>query len=389
MNNENFNGLGIVNTKNDSCTVGTPLSTDQFANVKKDDRLIETDSTIFTDVGVFSEYIRNWFMKTGVVNISEVTDVCVCENSQYSFGVTMLSDASRCTYIVVPTLSADRTVEVVNRLKASATKPNNVVVCISYGFIPDDMKRLCHSIGIQIIDNNEIYDINGAICSTMPYLGVGNRLHNKLAKELNAVYKVANKQQDTFQDDIKSIGSDFVNSFKEGFGQLKESLFSAIGIGDTLANKTPKAIEGGNTPNIPASFTPNTPNTSNTMSTPEFGTDITPGTMAGPELEYDERRCGDDIVTPGTLDKPEIAGGNVIHVQGVVLDKAEEVSETTGVSLEKAEDVQVTGVNLNKEPEVVEDTTGVSLEKTSETMFNTEEQTCTEESTGVSLSKTE
>ena len=358
-------GLGNINTRNDSCTVGTPLQSNDFVTVKADNRLLSNDISQFSSTEQFGNYLIDWFQKTGVVEITEVDTTTKQLVGGYSaFGAVLEPDVNT-RYCIVGCLTIDNVRNLISSIDRSTIMPNSRIVAICFADAIQMEKNKAKKINMEIIGNETIREINSAITSSLPYIASNNSFGYKIASTLNGKYRADNRGNfGGIANNLSSASGSIVNSFKEGFTQLKDSVVGAVnslggvkkqlGLGTSENSNNAIPQIGGNEeitkeqetiqrvtqneqiimPKTMANIEPEVM-TSEQSIEPEvtiekpsedvpYGTDLTPGTLDGPKADLTKQMIGEDIVTPGTLEKEN----------ETEYEKVEETFETTGVVVE-------------------------------------------------------
>ena len=348
-------GLGILNTKNDSATVGSPLQT-VTNSVNIDTRLIDLSMALSQSDG-FAKYVRSWAENTGVATL------CDCEQSVMSipgvFGLKLLSEETA-VYNIIPCDNIEVARQIYQTLTSgSNTHTHKCVLVCPYTFEFNDIRK-GSSLGVELLGYNEAQEINSAITSSMPYLAVGSTFVHKICKSLNSVYSkhnsdmALNRVKEAFTGDVGGDGG-IIGSFKQGFGQLKSSVLGALGSKSDIntSEKEKLILPEMNNENQYNGNEGVTIEQTPSFDVPNYGTNITAGTMGGDERIPSPAESGEDIVTCGTMSKNE----NEIYVAG------EEVSTPVNVNIEKIAEAEVVE-QVNSV--AVENTVTVSLDKTAE-----------------------
>ena len=325
-----LDGLGIINTKNDSATVGSPLQS-ATGGINADTRLLDLGLTV-SQTDEFTEYVKNWAGNTGVAQLYN------CEpslaNVGGAFGLKLDCDES-IVYNIVPCADSELAKQIYQSLTSGEHTQKCVLVC-PHTFEYNDIRKGL-SLGVELLGYNEAQEINSAITSPVTYLAVGESFVHKISKALNSIYckhnseMAMNRVKETFTGDGNGTGG-IAEALKQGFDQLKSSVLGAVGNKSDFYIQQKEKIR---LPDITSSETNGvTIEQEENFSVPEYGTNITAGTMGGDEYTPSLAESGEDIVTCGTLSRDE----NTIYTTG---EEVESTDNTVHVNIEKTEDTEV------------------------------------------------
>lgn len=342
---QGLEGLGNINTKNDSCTITSPLMTSESLTFVEDQRLLSNDKERFKDLSEYVDYLYTWLQNSGVVDISNgITD-------WYGFKAiqaVVINDREKQKYMVVGCITLENIQQLILNIENSNPKPSIPTVAICFYDSMYAESQRAKAIDMEVVGNESIREINGAITSSLPYLSIGKRFENKLAKALNDKYRSDNTAVvTTFTSELTETGNSIISSFKEGLNQLTSSVQSAVGIcQSTIRNKGLTSTEKEKL-QLTDQLKDSIDVRQEGMVTPEVIIEksgdtttenrATPGTLDGPSVILTKQQTGEDIVTPGTMDKinqttyEPAEQGFVVNTTAVVRDSDEKIV----VSLDK------------------------------------------------------
>ena len=345
-------GLGNINTRNDSCTITGPLESSTNGQVFiEDKRLLADGSVMFETSEQYTEYLASWLKGTGVANTDETTI------DWYGFkGIkaSVIGDKQNQVYVVVGSLTLENLRQLIVNMEAYNPKHNVSTVAVCFCDLTQAETARAKALDIEITGNEGIREINNAITSRLPYLSLSDKFENKLAKALNNKYRQSNESitpntvTSSFGfNGLSELGKSVTDAFKEGFNQLKGSVTSAVAAVAPLKhnNNTQCLTQGNNTQAI-ESIEGASQESVYANGEPEViiedkneikNTDteiVTPGTLDKPTTNLTKQMVGQDIVTPGTMDKEyqttyeKADQGFVVDTQGEVVENNDKVSLT-------------------------------------------------------------
>lgn len=362
---QGLEGLGNINKVNESCTITSPLMTNSGTTFVEDKRLLVAELEKFGSADEYTNYLYEWLQRSGVVDVSNgITD-------WYGFKAiqtVVVNDRENQKYMVVGCVTIENVQKIIVTIENSSPKPSipTVAICFSDSLYAESSRG--KAIDVEVMGNEAIREINSAITSTLPYISVGKRFENKIAKALNAKYKSTNGNcTNNITSDLSDAGNSIVSSFKEGINQLAGSIQGAIGfVQTTVKNKSLASIEkeilqlpeNGATEGVVTGVPVDNAMTSQEgvvmsevsiekQEQAEPENRATPGTMDGPSVILTKQQTGEDIVTPGTMDKVDqteyepAEQGFIVETTAEVQDSSSDISSDINseknivVSLEK------------------------------------------------------
>lgn len=347
---QGLEGLGNINTKNDSCTITSPLMTSECSTFVEDKRLLSNDKERFKNLSEYADYLYTWLQNSGVVDVSNgITD-------WYGFKAiqtVVINDRENQKYMVVGCITLENVQQLILNIENSSPKPSIPTVAICFYDSMYAESQRAKAIDMEVVGNESIREINGAITSSLPYLSIGKRFENKLAKALNDKYRSDNTAVvTTFTSELTETGNSIISSFKEGLNQLVSSVQGAVGICQSVVQNKGLPNTEKEKLKLPDSQVVDKPKDSisveqDNMMVPEVVIEksedtitenrATPGTLDGQSVILNKQQTGEDIVTPGTMDKinqttyEPAEQGFVVDTTAVVRDSEEKIV----VSLDK------------------------------------------------------
>lgn len=242
LNNQQPNGLeglGVINTNNASATIdSSSLTVEKYDT---DVRKFSTDGNKFTSIESFYEYLQNYLNNTGIVSVSPVADE-IKQQLNFSFIFyaqfnTMADNTSvENGFCIFACPSLENVKSIINLLQnSSVSNIPNKRVAIGYFNYDNNIKSMAKQVNLDLMGYQDILDLNNAIDSgdkKLPYMNIGNSFEIILAKQLNHKYSsMSTGQTSQYTQQLSGLGHNLGESFKEGFSQLKQSIF---GLGKDL-----------------------------------------------------------------------------------------------------------------------------------------------------------
>ena len=156
IGNQGLDGLGVVNENNPNGNMQSPASFIDKADT--DVRKLATFMDRFTDNSQYVEYLKDWFTKTDLFNVS-TDDVCI-------------KLQSRLNNIVYNVFGCNSQNEV-DKVLSNPMSNGDTAIIIGYINFNDNEIRASKQYAIQLIGIEEILEINHAIelaNSGLPYV---------------------------------------------------------------------------------------------------------------------------------------------------------------------------------------------------------------------------
>lgn len=338
MQNNGVEGLGVLNENKAVTCVETPNGF--LSKRDTDSRKLVTDFSRFTSLDKFNEYLKNWFIGTGLFNVSEVNANIKAQLNFSSIFYTMWISNNGNTsdnncFCIVSCLNLDNVQTILSLLEGSNNPiiPNKAVL-IYYGNDSNNIKDRAKKLGVELIGTEEMYDINNAIDNAdkgLPYMSTnGSKFSVTIANKLNHLYKTKSIKENvsnSAMNTANTVGGSLAAAFTEGLEQLKSGVNSLI---NSIKSSTQnQQVQQGQVAN-------QVPN--------EIQTPVQPNSM---EQE--------SVVTSGYIEAVEPIEQTGEPIPVVSLEKAEphhleeqsKSTPTSTVSLSKSEHKE-SGVSLNK-----------------------------------------
>lgn len=240
--NNGLEGLGNINTINDKANVNSPYSF--LVKTDTDSRKLVTDGNKFLSDEQYGEYLKNWFDSTGIFDTKRVVkDELQSDEVSFIFYAQLkkefVNTPAENVFCIYAFHSLENVKSTLKLLKTTGSTINSVHSVVMGCFHCDEETRLeLKQLGFDITGLDEIYEINQAIdngLNRLSYCGVNyNKFHTKLAAWLNMKY---NKEctdstvgiiSNNIKNEAQSLGNDISTSFKEGFGQMRDSVGSVL-----------------------------------------------------------------------------------------------------------------------------------------------------------------
>lgn len=175
-----LSSLGNINLNNSNDNIS--ISNRQC---NRDERMLETDTSVFNTSEEYTGYIGKWIANTGLF-----TDIQIDNFVRAS----LVSKEQTSNYIIVGILSVTELGDTLERVRQSLVNgEQREIVIMSYNNYMNEQLKNINMLGVQLVGINEILEINHAIelgLRNLPYVAFNRILFvNKLAYELNKKYK--------------------------------------------------------------------------------------------------------------------------------------------------------------------------------------------------------
>lgn len=245
-----LSGLGNIYSTHENGVMESPVipSAQQFT----DNRKITTYTDKFNDNYQYVEYFRNWFVETGLFNVSANGDCIVLQ-----MGTTVNNQPFVANYNVFACITQADVDAVLKQIETAGVN-NGTTVIIGYLNFNINHESIAKHFGAQLIGIEGIQEINSAIDladSKMPYITFDKTsfLHI-LSTALHTKYKAQQPGStgNTFNDMTQSINTS-LNNIGEQTSQAVAQFIEATNVTDTTQNNihvnneavdnTPVAVE--------------------------------------------------------------------------------------------------------------------------------------------------
>lgn len=223
--NHGLSGLGVVNENNSNGNIQSPAGF-----MDKDDsdvRMLATFMNRFEDNSQYVEYLRDWFVKTDLFNVS--TDgICI----------KVQSKLNNITYDVFGCKSQGDVDKVLNNPMSNG----DVAVIVGYINFNDNEVRTARQYTVQLIGIEGILEINHAIelaDSGLPYVTFDKAsfLH-MLAGALHDKYKAMGKDVNSTFNNMSGTMSNSLNSFGDRASEALSGFATGVGLSKAMGSES-------------------------------------------------------------------------------------------------------------------------------------------------------
>lgn len=230
VGNQGLNGLGVVNENNPNGNMQSPAGFMDKADT--DVRKLATFMDRFTDNSQYVKYLRDWFTKTDLFNVS--TDgICI----------KLQSKLNNITYDVFGCNSQAE----VDKVLSNPMSNGDIAIIIGYINFNDNEVRTAKQYVVQLIGIEGILEINHAIelaDSGLPYVTFDKAsfLH-MLAGALHDKYKAMGKDMNSTFDNMTGTVSKSLNNFGDRASEAFSGFTTGMSLSKAMGTEASKQLE--------------------------------------------------------------------------------------------------------------------------------------------------
>lgn len=296
-----LDGLGALNENSVGGMYQSPG--DKLAKHDADPRLLKVYPEHFANPEQYANYIKKYFMDTGVFNVFYAESSLITATGINSiFTVSFINDTNNTVYNIVPAFNMKVARQYINALYNSGlTKAPSVIFAFA-SFSQHD-KNIAKKLNTELVSPTEMYEINNAITSFTGGLTFTGSFVSKISKELHNKYKDQINMKEQIMGGASNIGGDLTSSFRDAGEQLKSSFSGLAGslgfnknqqsmIGSEYSNNQQKQLECNN-----GTFGQNCTDAENFMNNPIIDVNI-------PEQSYEDEILSDMDIDEGRSINP-------------------------------------------------------------------------------------
>ena len=215
---QGLGGLGNINTDNANGQLESPL--EQAVKIDADSRKIAMDTTKFSSVADYKDYLEKWFNSTGLCTVNSTQANCITIQINH----TVNNQNFVTSFEIIPVLTYNDVLAVLQSLQQSQQPAPTSRVIFGYVNYDTNQIKLAKQLNIEMVGANEILELNNAIelgLKKMPYITFdkksfthlfGSLLNRKYSDNTmgNGLGATFNQVTQNINDSMQNIGNNVV-----------------------------------------------------------------------------------------------------------------------------------------------------------------------------------